>query len=104
MNVIISAITPIRNRIVRSEKTTRIDNRMILSTLRSSIYPPMIPRVDVPTWWMNHAHKATPATHTHKFLLTGRKEMLFLLFFSAFFIIQELFFCRTGAGEGSVVS
>ncbi len=48
MIVIKIAVTAIRKRIERIEKTTLIDSRMILSTLLISIYTPTTLNTEIP--------------------------------------------------------
>jgi hypothetical protein len=48
MNNRIREIIIIRNKIERREKTTLIDNRLILRILRISIYTPTTPNTEIP--------------------------------------------------------
>ncbi len=85
------------------ENIIRIDKRIILSTLRRSIYTPATHSSDAPVLVTHHTQtlkRATNTTHSPNFMMIPEvREFCFNIFLS-FFIQYDIFFASSA---GSVV-
>lgn len=88
------AITATRKRIESNENITLIDKRMILSTLRISIYIPTTDTADTPILYTHHTQTPNRATlQTNFMLIPAGASFCFIICFSFLIIMTFFFFC-----------
>ncbi len=101
MNTTISEITATRKRIDTNKSITLIDKRMILSTLRISIYIPTTDTADTPILYTHHTQPPNRATlQTNFMLIPAGASFCFIICF-LFLIIMTFF--SSAASDRSVI-